>query len=290
MSPLPNLSGLSLAHAPLATGVGSNGPDSQRRRLNNDDDEDSSALWEDLPEDVLRQVARSFGPVRDMCGAVDALLRAGRATHHIFEWKKIADQYAMPVPRPADDAALDVWRKYVMGWCAKLKPMDILNLNVMLAELEADGDHAGFDWVRSIRGGWYNRGRALKEASQQGRADVVGRLLAANAPLDTTTASGQTALIIASRAGSVEIVQMLLDAGAVATVNATDVAGRTALMYASREGHAVIVLTLLAAGASVDVSDRMGNTALSYASGVELREHADVVALLRAADGRRVRS
>ena len=255
---LPNLSCLSLAHAPLATGVLS---------------------WEDLPDDVLRQAVLSFETVRDMCGAVDALLRAGRATHHIFEWKKIADQYAMPVPRPADDAALNVWRKYVMDWCKKVKPMSSSKRKAILDPLSAS-NQPGYIWVLNRTGGVYNREATLRLSIRDDRIHNVRRMLDAGADVDSPAIDGQTALMIAIEHGNSDIVDILLEAEA--NVDAVDENGGTALMLASGRGRVDIVARLLAPRASVNARNKLGFTALMVAS-VEERE--PVVRMLLNAPG-----
>ena len=87
-----------------------------------------------------------------------------------------------------------------------------------------------------------------------------------------------TALLIASRKGYVELVEMLLNNGA--DVNATDNNGDTALSFASQNGHTEIVAMLLAARADVNIKSDFGGTALMLAS---LRGHTEIVAKLLAA-------
>lgn len=74
-----------------------------------------------------------------------------------------------------------------------------------------------------------------------------------------------TALITAASAGHMDIVKMLLKAGA--DVNASDKDGITALMEASIMGHEKIVNVLLEAGAEVDFKSNSGVTALWLAAG-----------------------
>ena len=84
-----------------------------------------------------------------------------------------------------------------------------------------------------------------------------------------------TALIDASKNGDIEIVVMLLDAGA--DVNAKDKWGITALIKASKNGHTEIVSKLLDAGADVNAKSNNGYTALYEASN---NEHTEIVAML----------
>jgi ankyrin repeat protein len=74
-----------------------------------------------------------------------------------------------------------------------------------------------------------------------------------------------TALITASSAGHLDIVKILLKAGA--DVNASDKDGITALMEASIMGHEKIVNTLIDAGAEIDFKSNSGVTALWLAAG-----------------------
>lgn len=74
-----------------------------------------------------------------------------------------------------------------------------------------------------------------------------------------------TALITAASAGHMDIVKMLLKAGA--DVNASDKDGITALMEASIMGHDKIVNVLIDAGAEVDFKSNSGVTALWLAAG-----------------------
>lgn len=74
-----------------------------------------------------------------------------------------------------------------------------------------------------------------------------------------------TALITAASAGHLEIVKLLIKAGA--DVNLSDKDGITALMEASIMGHDKIVYQLLDAGAEVDFTSNSGVTALWLAAG-----------------------
>lgn len=90
-----------------------------------------------------------------------------------------------------------------------------------------------------------------------------------------------TALITAASAGHLDIVKILIKAGA--DVNASDKDGITALMEASIMGHDKIVSTLIDAGAEIDFKSNSGVTALWLAAGenrvgvlkILLKKHAD---------------
>jgi ankyrin repeat protein len=101
-------------------------------------------------------------------------------------------------------------------------------------------------------------------------------LLDAGADADTSGPDGETALMIAARAGVVANVEALLAHRA--DVNASERFRRqTALMWAAAEGHAAVVRTLVAAGADVKAKSANGFTALLFAA----REgHIDAVRAL----------
>lgn len=74
---------------------------------------------------------------------------------------------------------------------------------------------------------------------------------------------GVTALMMASAAGSPEIITALVTAGA--DVNATDNRLAGSLIYASRRGHPQTVRVLLRLGTNLNARDRSGWTALMHA-------------------------
>ena len=86
---------------------------------------------------------------------------------------------------------------------------------------------------------------------------------------------GRTTLMRACEKGYVEIVRLLLQAGA--DTDAADNEGDRALFWACEEGHVEIVRLLLEAGADTDVADRNGYTAFFWASG---EGHDEIVRLL----------
>jgi uncharacterized protein len=89
----------------------------------------------------------------------------------------------------------------------------------------------------------------LLDASRTGDVEVMTVLLKAGADPKRTHPEGETPLMAASRSGSVPAVRLLLDRGV--DVNATDTFQKqTALMWASGEGHVNVVDMLLKAGAN----------------------------------------
>ncbi|XP_067311449.1 kinase D-interacting substrate of 220 kDa B isoform X1 [Pseudorasbora parva] len=82
--------------------------------------------------------------------------------------------------------------------------------------------------------------------------------------VDTRSENGQTALMVASEQGSLEIVQELIRRGA--NVNLDDIDCWTALISAAKEGHAEVVKELLENNANVEHRDMGGWSALMWAA------------------------
>jgi hypothetical protein len=89
-------------------------------------------------------------------------------------------------------------------------------------------------------------------------------MLAQGADVNAKGPEGQTALMLATFEGHLDIVQALLARSA--NVNAKDHVGTTALMLAASRGHTAIVQALLAQGASIDAKNNYGWTALMMAT------------------------
>ena len=100
-------------------------------------------------------------------------------------------------------------------------------------------------------------------ASQNGRVEIVRLLLDAGADKNLLDCDGFTALMLASDRGHHEVVRLLLEAGA--DEGLTNCFGRTALMPASQAGRVEIVRLLLDAGADKNLLDCDGFTALMLA-------------------------
>ena len=79
------------------------------------------------------------------------------------------------------------------------------------------------------------------------RESVTRVLLQANASLELRDRDGQTALALASQAGLVQSVRLLLERGAL--VNGLANKGRSPLFYAAGAGNVEVVAELLKAGA-----------------------------------------
>jgi ankyrin repeat protein len=94
---------------------------------------------------------------------------------------------------------------------------------------------------------------------------MVERLLKAGATPGTVLPTGETMLMLAARAGSVEAVSLLVSAGTdLNVVEATT--GQDALMWAAAERHNDVVQLLLDKGARADSKSKSGFTALHFAA------------------------
>ena len=107
-------------------------------------------------------------------------------------------------------------------------------------------------------------GTSLFLASHNGHVEIVKLLLEAGAKVNAKGKNDMTALYLASLNNQTEIVKLLLEAGA--KVDAKDNYGDTALYIASLRNNTEIVKLLLEAGAKVDTKDDFGITAMHAAS------------------------
>ncbi|MDD4913785.1 MAG: ankyrin repeat domain-containing protein [Methylococcales bacterium] len=89
---------------------------------------------------------------------------------------------------------------------------------------------------------------ALILAARQGRADVLGLLLAINADLDVTDQYGNNALWAACFAEAGDCISLLLHAGI--NIDFQNPGGATALIYTASSGKTAVVEQLLQAGAN----------------------------------------
>src|SRR5690606_589620 len=90
------------------------------------------------------------------------------------------------------------------------------------------------------------------EAVKAGHAGLVETLLAAGADVESPNADGQTALMLAARAGATAVAETLIRRGA--NVNVRERwRGQTPLMWAADSSSAEIVKLLVANGADVEV-------------------------------------
>eukprot|EP00439_Symbiodinium_sp_Y106_P029637 s2535_g3.t1 len=122
-------------------------------------------------------------------------------------------------------------------------------------------------------------GTPLMMASGRGHIELVRLLLAAGAEKDPVNVdSGNTALMNASEHGRVDVVHLLLEARA--DVNVKDpcgCSGHTASILAAMQPHVKVLQLLLEAGADKNLADDNGCTALMAAS---FKGHVEAVRLL----------
>jgi hypothetical protein len=128
--------------------------------------------------------------------------------------------------------------------------------------LDGDEDHNG-DGLTNLEE--QNNIEGLRDAISNGNIEGVIKLLDYYPYIPAIEYYHQTALTIAVKYGSSEIVQILLQAGA--DVAARDEYGKTALMQAAWYAHTEIAYLLLKAGADVNAQDDYGSTALMKAAG-----------------------
>ena len=107
---------------------------------------------------------------------------------------------------------------------------------------------------------------ALHWAARYGDVELVKMLIAAGANVRATTRLGNyTPLLMASETGSAGAIEALLGAGA--DPKGTTASGVTPLMFASAAGQAEAVKALVARGADLDAADPIrGTTALMFAA------------------------
>ena len=106
----------------------------------------------------------------------------------------------------------------------------------------------------------------VADAAMRQDADTVRGLIARGGDPDAAHGDGMTALHWAARHGDVEVVELLLDAGADVEAR-TRLGGHTPLHVASRSARAAVVAALLEAGADATAITSTGATALHFAAG-----------------------
>ena len=106
---------------------------------------------------------------------------------------------------------------------------------------------------------------AEMRTSGKSRRTALRRLGAPQAPKSLPLKEATlTPLMLAAALGQVDMLYLLIDAGA--RINGRDLQGRTALMWAVAAGQPTLVQALLKAGARIDCADAEGKTALTLAA------------------------
>ena len=113
-------------------------------------------------------------------------------------------------------------------------------------------------------------------ACRLGHLDIVKMLVEAGAGVCTTDSNGQSCLMPASGAGHTETVRYLVGLKDV-EVNHKKNNGVTALHCAVQKGHVDVVQVLIDAGADIDAKNEVGRSPLMFAS---IKGHLDVVKVL----------
>ncbi|OLP79399.1 Ankyrin repeat domain-containing protein 50, partial [Symbiodinium microadriaticum] len=116
---------------------------------------------------------------------------------------------------------------------------------------------------------------ALARATTRGRIELVRLLIDAGASKDTRDEYRRTALTCAASKSHTGIFRLLLEAGADKHVR--DVDGKSALVHAASRGNAEIARLLVEAGAAKNVRDVDGKSALVHAAS---RGNAEIARLL----------
>ena len=104
----------------------------------------------------------------------------------------------------------------------------------------------------------------LFDATAEGDARAVARLLKAGACANAVDSQGDTPLLCAAQAGHMPVVRLLLEAGALVTP--ANISDETALHVAAWAGHVDVVEALLAAGAPVNCRGPDGEVPLLLAA------------------------
>ncbi|CAH0002507.1 unnamed protein product [Clonostachys byssicola] len=145
----------------------------------------------------------------------------------------------------------------------------------------ACGDEDGLDCFRryvpeELRNPEWDSICRLFSAAKEGNLEVVQSLMQEPIPLDTKDNLGQTPLYMAARYSHPEVVKLLAHDKRV-DINSLSIFGRSALFEPCKYGLVEVVEVLLVAGAETHFIDADGDTALSAARG---NEEDKIVALL----------
>jgi RNA polymerase sigma factor (sigma-70 family) len=183
---------------------------------------------------------------------------------------------AAPVPKAAEEAALDADKKAIRDYVAELRaavknPTDDHHVYRLVIDprfrkaahwAERRGEDAlAAEFYRDYCGpnNPDKGGTSLTWAAWMNDQEGVKILLDRKVDVNAQDRNGRSALHEASRWG-VELTRLLLDNGA--DVNARDNDERTALMFAAEGGRLDVAKALLAEGANVRLKDKKGGTAL----------------------------
>jgi hypothetical protein len=125
----------------------------------------------------------------------------------------------------------------------------------------------------------WNGRTPLSHAAEYRQFHISQLLLERGAIVDTRDLAGRTPLSFAAESDCPEIVQLLLDAGA--DIDSKCDSGRTPLSYAAEGGNPQVIDVLLQKGADRTIRDSEGSSALLTGYFSAVKNHKDVIALLR---------
>src|SRR5262249_59273446 len=130
------------------------------------------------------------------------------------------------------------------------------------------------------------KGPRIHAVAGSGDAEALRRLLDSGVEVDFRDQTKATPLMIASAAGKLASVKVLVERGA--DVDAADRDGETALHFVARHHYPEVLAALLAAGASANLVDaRYGNTPLHLAVSNAMPGLTEMVELLLRAGANR---
>ncbi|CAI8046094.1 Kinase D-interacting substrate of 220 kDa [Geodia barretti] len=116
----------------------------------------------------------------------------------------------------------------------------------------------------------------LHDAAERGDVEAVQRLLSTSVNINFRTEDeGHSALLLASARGHVEVVRLLLKAGAAVFI--PDKESRSPLYWASFYGHRAVVELLLKNGADITICNENGSSPLYVASEYGHTEVVDIL-------------
>ena len=138
-----------------------------------------------------------------------------------------------------------VFRGLLLAVTVMLGPMTIIASGQEQTELPEIGQSVQQDFLAAARAN---------------NTDKLNAGLKAGLPVDSSDASGRTALMIATHANAIDAARVLIEAGA--DVNAKDRLHDSPYLYAGAEGRLEILKMTVAAGADLKAVNRYGGTAL----------------------------